>query len=107
MKVSHLLYITILLILSLACKKNKDNVIEDNNIPAYSEVPTIAIENYVNRLFIDLVGREPVDTELTKYVNYLKANDLNLRSSDSLCKFIQTDTTARELGQFKEAYCTW
>ncbi|TXC82045.1 hypothetical protein [Luteibaculum oceani] len=108
MKRHHLLfYFTTLLLLVFACGKSKDNVIKNNTIPAYSEVPTIAIENYVNRLFIDLVGREPADTELTKYVNYLKSNDLNGASRDSLIHFIQVDSTPRALGKYNEAYCIW
>ena len=105
MKRNYLLFLGFLLLLSVACKKEK--VISGNNIPAYAEVPTVAIENYVNRLFIDLVGREPADSELVVYVNFLRANDLNLNSRDSLCRFIQNDTTDRPLGRYRDAYCTW
>lgn len=53
-----------------------DVVIEGNEVPPYSGVTSIQIEGYVNRLFIDLLGREPSITERTEAKNYLKSNDL-------------------------------
>ena len=53
-----------------------DVVIEGNEVPPYSGVTSIQIEGYVNRLFIDLLGREPSITERTEAKNHLKSNDL-------------------------------
>ncbi len=86
--------------------KNR-NTDEGNSIPSYTEVPTLVLDNYVNRIFIDLVGREPSDDELRNYVDYLKAEDLSRASRDSLIRYVQRDTTDRVLGRYKEAYCTW
>ncbi len=107
MKAHHLFLCIVLVITTLfACKKDSE-LIEGNNIPGYTEVPTVAIENYVNRLFIDLVGREPSDSEMVVYIDYLRSNDLNLTSRDSLISFIQNDTTNRPLGRYSDAYCVW
>lgn len=57
-------------------------VIEDNDAPPYSGITSIQIEGYVNRLFIDLLGREPSITERTQARNYLKSNDLTEASRE-------------------------
>ncbi len=47
----------------LSCKKDIE-IIADNDAPYYGELPTLLLENYVNRLYIDLIGREPLDAEM-------------------------------------------
>ena len=44
------------------CQKEVEIQINGNKTPKYDDVPTIHVENYINRLFIDLLGREPTDT---------------------------------------------
>ena len=63
----------------LGCKKDPV-VFDDNEIPPYAGIPTIEVNNYVNRLFIDLIGREPLDVEMEAEVAVLEANDLNQSS---------------------------
>ena len=36
----------------------------DNNPPYYNEVSDVLINNYINRIYIDLIGREPLDAEM-------------------------------------------
>jgi hypothetical protein len=84
----------LLVILFTACKKEKEVVTFTNNtIPDYAEVPTILVENYVNRLFIDLIGREPTDAEMDTEVAALEAGDLTLSARNSLVDKIMTSTT--------------
>ena len=52
-------------------------VIEDNEAPPYSGITTIQIEGYVNRMYIDLLGREPNLAERTEIVNALKNENLS------------------------------
>jgi len=68
-------------------------VFENNTIPDYNEVPTILVQNYVNRLFIDLIGREPVDEEMDSEVSYLEENDLSETARQSLVDKLMYDET--------------
>jgi hypothetical protein len=83
-----------LLILALtSCKKDEETVFENNTIPDYNEVPTILVQNYVNRLFIDLIGREPVDVEMDNEVGYLEENDLSEAARQTLVDKLMYDET--------------
>jgi hypothetical protein len=83
-----------LLILALtSCKKDEETVFENNTIPDYNEVPTILVQNYVNRLFIDLIGREPVDLEMDNEVGYLEENDLSEAARQTLVDKLMYDET--------------
>jgi hypothetical protein len=67
-----------LVFLFSSCKKEEELVvISGNTIPDYNGTPTILVENYVNRLFIDLIGREPTDIEMESKVNFLKSGSLS------------------------------
>jgi hypothetical protein len=87
-----------------ACKK--DVVIIPNiNAPIYSEIPTILLENYVNRLYIDLIGREPLDDEMSSDVQFLRNNDVTLESRDSLIYKLQFETNfVPGDSSYKQAY---
>ena len=86
------LYIIIFLIGLFSCKKDLE-VINDNDAPYYSEIPTLLLENYVNRIYIDLIGREPLDTEMLNDVQFLRDADITLESRDVLLYKLQLDTT--------------
>lgn len=74
-----------------SCEKDPD-VILDNNAPYYNGVNDVLIRNYVNRVFIDLLGREPLDNEMLIEVDTLKKNDLSPSSRIALVQKLQTDT---------------
>lgn len=83
-----------------SCKKEEQVVFSDNNIPQYSEIPTILVENYVNRIYIDLIGREPTDVEMNTDVLLLENADLSIGSRKTLVdklmfntEFIEGDTS--------------
>ncbi len=84
------------LLMSLACTKESLIVVDDN--PPYStfNISDIKIENYVNRLYIDIVGREPLDDELIIEVDRLKVAGLNRETRDSIIYQLMNDTTFRE-----------
>ncbi len=73
-----------------SCKKeekvqvHKDLIFEDNKAPDYSGVTTLQVENYVNRLYIDLIGNAPTSTELSNDVAFLEANSLSQASRDTV-----------------------
>ena len=85
------LFILFCIFVFQSCKKNV--VIPDNDAPYYGEIPTILLENYVNRIYIDLIGREPLDAEMINDVQFLRDSEVTLESRDSLLRKIQFDTT--------------
>ncbi|MBG66155.1 MAG: hypothetical protein CMP73_05815, partial [Flavobacteriales bacterium] len=88
---SRIIYISLLLAFLFSCKKD-DDIISNNNAPYYSEVPTILLENYVNRIYIDLIGREPLDIEMEQDVQYLRDADVSQESRNDLLYKLQNDT---------------
>ncbi len=86
----NIVYILVLLFFTSSCKK--DNIIPDNNAPYYDEIPTLLLENYVNRAYIDLLGREPLDDEMINDVQFLRNNDVSIGSRDTLLYKLQYDT---------------
>ena len=85
-------YLLVLILFISSCKKDSD-IITNNNAPYYGEIPTILLENYVNRIYIDLIGREPLDDEMLSDVQFLRDADVTLESRDSLIYKLQFDTT--------------
>lgn len=59
-----------------ACRDGQTIIVPDNNSPSYDGVPTIILENYINRSYIDLLGREPLDSELNRDVTLLRDGEL-------------------------------
>ncbi len=86
----------LLLILSFASCKPDLVIVPDNTAPDYDKVPTIIVKNYINRLFIDLIGREPLDVEMDSLTEYLKSRDLSKKARLEIITSLQTDTTYRE-----------
>ena len=70
-------------------------VIEGNSPYSTFNISDIKIENYVNRLYIDIIGREPLDNELEAVVDRLKAGGLQRSTRDSIIYNLMTDTTYR------------
>lgn len=83
---------TVVSLFSTGCKKEVE-VIPDNQPPAYDGVPSLLVRNYVNRLYIDLIGREPLDDEMEAEVAYLRAYDLSQDARRALVTRMMTDTT--------------
>ena len=100
-RISYVFFLTLGL---FSCKKDAD-IISNNNAPYYAEIPTILLENYVNRIYIDLIGREPLDNEMLNDVQYLRDADITLGSRDSLLYKLQFDTIFVEGdSSYKSAY---
>jgi hypothetical protein len=75
---------------------SKGLVVIDGNVPFSTvSISDIKIENYVNRLYIDLIGREPIDDELIAQVDRLKTGSLSREVRDSIIVKLMTDTTFR------------
>jgi hypothetical protein len=104
MAYKNLLICLLLLTLFVAC--NKETIIIDGNTPpVYDKVPTIKIQNYVNRIFIDLLGREPLDVEMNLEVDKLRKGNLSNSVRSVLIKKLQHDTAFIDGdGSYKKAY---
>ena len=87
-----LIYISCIVFIISSCKR-EDNIIPNNNAPYYGEIPTLLLENYVNRCYIDLLGREPLDDEMIEDVQFLRDNEVTIDSRDQLLYKLQFDTT--------------
>lgn len=90
MKLTYILSF-ILLFSFLSCKK-ETVVIGDNNPPIVNNIPVVKIENYVNRVFIDLLGREPLDSELEAETLALRSANLVKDARQVLIEKLQTST---------------
>ena len=82
------------LCLACACTKYETVLVTDNDPPVVNNVPAIKIENYVNRIFIDLLGREPLDEEMADETAALREADLSQEARAALIQKLQTSTAA-------------
>ncbi|MFK8102907.1 MAG: hypothetical protein AB8G15_10300 [Saprospiraceae bacterium] len=73
-----------------SCTEKETIVVEDNDAPTLYNIPLIKIQNYVNRVFIDLIGREPIDGEMDDAVSKLKNADLARSARINLINELQT-----------------
>ena len=101
----RVVYYLLCVFLLQACAKDELIVVDGNTPYSTFNVSDIKIENYVNRLYIDILAREPLDEELTAAVDSLKANGLKRETRDSLIYVLMNDTTFRENEfSYKAAY---
>ncbi len=82
----------ILLLAVLSCTKDQV-LVPDNQPPNYEGIPLIKIQNYVNRLFIDLLAREPLDDEMDEFVQELQLAKLAPEARLVQVIRLQTDTS--------------
>lgn len=68
-------------------------IVPDNEAPDYSGVPTLNVQNYVNRLCIDLLGREPIDAEMDAWVAELRQGELQKEARVALVQRLMTNTS--------------
>jgi len=100
-----ILYIAFLLMGLLCACGDKVNVVPDNDPSSDFNISDLKIENYINRLFIDLIAREPTDIELAVNLDSLKSGDLGREHRLTIIRKLMTDTTPQiNEGSYKEAY---
>jgi hypothetical protein len=95
MKYHHLFLAFCVFIFFGSCSE-KEQVVQKNNTPLdVHRVSTIKIKNYVNRTFIDILGRNPTDEEMDSIVVNLEKNNLSSKSRLDFIIKIQTDNSFR------------
>jgi hypothetical protein len=77
--------------LSVSCKK-PEKVYPNNKPATYDDVSTVKVENYINRLYIDLLGREPLDKEVIRDLASLREGKLNYDVRKNLITKLMTDS---------------
>lgn len=82
-------------LLLVQCKKTEQIVVDNNTPPNYKLIPTIKVENYVNRTFIDLLGREATNAERNEMVTLLRSDDLSMVVREKMILKLINDTTYR------------
>ena len=96
MKYRLLSIATICLLFFAGCTK-REKIVEEGNTPLdVHRVSTIKIKNYVNRTFIDILGRNPTIEEMDSVVTSLEENNLDEESRVSFISMLQSDTTFRQ-----------
>jgi hypothetical protein len=89
--------LSIILLVTIAglfnsCDKDPE-LLPGNKPPLVTDVSSILVRNYVNRIFIDLIGREPLDAEMDSNVAYLKQHELSEEARIELISRLQSDST--------------
>ncbi len=77
MSCRFLLFALALAVVTWSGCKPEEFVYPDNPVPPYDEISTILVQNYVNRMYIDLIGREPTDDEMDRDVLILENDTLS------------------------------
>jgi hypothetical protein len=83
----------LVLLVSSSCKETVEETIPNNSVEDIHRVSTIKIENYVNRCFIDLIGRSPLDEELERETITLREANLSRDARLALIRKLQTDSS--------------
>lgn len=83
----------ILISLLSACTKSENIDLNNNKLPKYKSISTLRIENYVQRMFIDLLGRESTNKERDSFTAQLKRADLHDSCRTRLVRTLLYDTT--------------
>ena len=89
LKKGHLIYLLVLLLTAFSCRKDEiitheQLIVPGNQIPPYNGIPSILVENYVNKIYIDLIGLKPSPEEKEAGVNYLLDNQLRVEAREKL-----------------------
>ncbi|NNC96052.1 MAG: hypothetical protein HKN92_10855 [Chitinophagales bacterium] len=80
------------MIVTLTSCKQDEVLIPGNNPPGSNAVSSIIIENYVNKCFIDLLGREPIDDEMVQESSLIKEGGLADSVKLALVQKLQFDS---------------
>jgi len=76
-----------------SCTESDNIEINNNKLPKYKSISTLRIENYVQRMFIDLLGRESTNRERDSFTAQLKRADLQDSCRRRLVRTLLYDTT--------------
>ena len=81
--------------------------VPDNTPPPYAGVDELTVRNFINRAYIDLIGREALDSEMDSDLNYLQLRELKPLAIDTFLQKLQRDTTERSGGMSYRQAWAW
>lgn len=82
-----------LCLLVISSCKDKQEEFPNNKPKNYDDVSTVKVENYINRIYIDLLGREPLDAEVVRDLEILRQGKLSFDTRKIIIKRLMTDST--------------
>lgn len=71
----------------MACTKDKPIIVSDNIAPPDQTIDRVIKENYINKLYISLLGREPNTYEFNE-ANTLLGSDVSLQSREQVIDIV-------------------
>jgi len=86
MRVSLYLFI----ILTISCTKVREVIVDGNTHPIDPTIENMIIENYVNKLYISTIGREPTTSEFDSDYGILREYNMNQESREYVINGILT-----------------
>ena len=92
-----LLFLYIVLLFAASCTKTEDIKIPGNIPPPDRSIDSSTINIYINKAYINIVGREPVGTEKSSALTILRQNNFSV---DNRKQFIQTLLTKPEYNSY-------
>ena len=112
MRYTHFIFFALIFFSSCTEKEtiyvnqHEDVVFEDNIAPPYDEVTKVEIQAYINKLYIDLLGREPDLSELESTTAMLKENELSESARTTVVTDLitQNDYYSRLWEVYRRAY---
>ncbi len=84
---SFLSVAVVLMALLSGCKKD-EIIIDDNTAPPDSTISTLVLENYVNKCYISLLGREPMEQEADDALAALRSGNMDVASRNAMLEEI-------------------
>ena len=100
---SNVFKILVFCLVFIGCKP-EEIVFPDNPVPPYDEISTILVQNYVNRMYIDLIGREPTDLEMERDVDLLEADSLSAEIRLTVMGALMTGTDTVDGTTYRTLY---
>jgi len=84
-----LILFSFLFLLIFSCKKeekidHQNLIVSGNTPPLYNGIPTILVDNYINKMNIDLIGLKPDEITREERVSYLEENDLSIEAREKV-----------------------
>lgn len=89
----RILTAAVVLFLVSACTKTEDVIVKDNIPPPDHTIDSTVIEIYANKVFVNLLGREPIGNERTSALSILKQENFSVARRE---QFIETLITKSE-----------
>jgi hypothetical protein len=90
------LFAAVVLLASLSGCQKDEIIIDDNTAPPDSTISSLVIENYVNKCYISLLGREPYEQEASDAIALLRSGNMSVTSRNSMLEVIVSNSAYRD-----------